>query len=248
MRVKAVECKCIIVDDERLARVSLRALLKAHPEVNIVAETACVSEAMKAVYQHQPDVIFLDIQMPGGSGFDLLKQLKNPPAIIFVTAYDKYAVRAFEVNALDYLLKPVEPERLRSCLANLLTAPQPRCCHKATSHSPLHLDDEVILNSGTRCTLTPVADILTIRADGNYTRVIMADGEEHLVRVSLNLWTERLPPAVFKQLSRSLLVNFNQICAWSPEGRELQLRFKDSPYVLQLSRVASERFKQTVAF
>ncbi|MCK5528883.1 MAG: response regulator transcription factor [Kiritimatiellae bacterium] len=240
------QLKCIIVDDERLARASLRALLEAHPELEIVAEASSVNEALEAISKYQPELVFLDIQMPGGTGFDLLKKLDNPPTIIFVTAYDKYAVRAFEVNALDYLLKPVEQERLRGCLEKLLSAPQLRCCHSAAADSPLRFDDEVLLDSGTRCILVAVADILAVRADGNYTRVIMNDGEEIFVRVSLTRWIKRLPTVNFKQLTRSLLLNFDAVHEWCPEGRELQLRFRDSSYVLQLSRVAAERFKKIV--
>ena len=240
------QLKCLIVDDERLARLSLRTLLQAHPKINIIAEAASVSEALAAVQSYHPDLIFLDIQMPGGTGFDLLKKLDNPPTIIFVTAYDKYAVRAFEVNALDYLLKPVEPERLRSCLEKLLSAPQLRCCHSATADSPLRFDDEVLLDSGTRCILVAVADMLAVRADGNYTRIIMCDGEEIFVRVSLTRWIKRLPSVNFKQLTRSLLLNFDTVCEWRSKGRELQLQFRNSSYVLQLSRVAAERFKKIV--
>ena len=240
------QLKGLIVDDERLARLSLRTLLNSHQEINIIAEAASVSEALAAVQSHHPDLIFLDIQMPGGSGFDLLKQLDNPPAIIFVTAYDKYAIRAFEVNALDYLLKPVEPERLKSSLENIMKTSPLRCCHSADSHIPLSITDEVLLDSGTKCTLVPVEDILAIHAEGNYTRVTMNDEKEYLVRISLNLWEERLPVAEFKQLSRSILINIDRVCKWKFVGRGIILWFKDSSYILQLSRVATGRFKQNI--
>lgn len=233
----------LIVDDERLARVSLRALLAGHPDIRIIAEATGIEEAVETVRQHRPDLIFLDIQMPGGSGFDVLAALEHPPAVIFVTAYDRYAIRAFEVNALDYLLKPVEPERLNVSLGRIRAAQSPAACRTANSMEPLRMDDHVMLDSGRRCVVAPVADILAIHADGNYTRIVLKDETVHMVRVAFNKWTDRLP-AAFAPLSRSLLIQIQAVSAWESIGRGLLLHFRNTNLVIKTTRTAAERFRQ----
>lgn len=233
----------LIVDDERLARASLRAVLDGFPEIEVIAEAASAAEALAAVHEHRPGLIFLDIQLSGGSGFDLLAKIENPPPIIFVTAYDRYALRAFEVNALDYLVKPVEPERLRRSLERIAAMPEPSCCSPEDSTAPLQPGDSVTLNSGRRCTMVPLADMLLIRSEGNYTHVVLADGSDHLVRTTLTMWIDRLPGEMFVPLSRSLIINRSRVCGWEPEGRGLALHFRDSALTLRLSRTEAERFK-----
>lgn len=234
--------RCLIVDDERLARVSLRALLASHPCIRVVAEADDVRTAVRAVRAHKPDLIFLDIQMPGGSGFDLLAKLEYPPPVIFVTAYDLYAIRAFEVNALDYLLKPVDPGRLDASLRRISAVKTSARCRGADSKAPLRMDDHVLLDSGRRCVAVPVEDILTIHADGNYTRVVLRDRSEHLVRVAFNTWATRLPDG-FVAISRSILIQAAAVTVWESRGRGLVLRFGSTGYLLELSRTAADRFR-----
>jgi two-component system LytT family response regulator len=190
--------KALIIDDERLARLELRRLLGAHPEVEIVGEARGGEEALALIPKLGPDVIFLDIQMPGMSGFDLLERLDDLPQVIFTTAYDEYALKAFEVNALDYLLKPVAPARLAAALARV----RPRT-------EPARLE-QVFVRDGDRCWIVRLPDIFLLESEGNYTRVNFAS-ERPLIRRSLNALEEQLDPAMFFRAGRKEIVNLKWI-------------------------------------
>ena len=190
--------KALIIDDERLARLELRRLLGAHPEVEITGEARGGEEALALIPKLVPDVIFLDIQMPGMSGFDLLERLEDLPQVIFTTAYDEYALKAFEVNALDYLLKPVAPARLAAALARV----RPRT-------EPARLE-QVFVRDGDRCWIVRLPDIFLLESEGNYTRVNFA-GERPLIRRSLNALEEQLDPAMFFRAGRKEIVNLKWI-------------------------------------
>jgi two-component system LytT family response regulator len=188
----------LIVDDERLARLELRRLLAAHPEVEIVGEARNAEEALELAQKLQPDVLFLDIQMPGMSGFDLLERLEDIPQVIFTTAYDAYALKAFEVNALDYLLKPIAPARLAAALAKVRMAPrQDRL-------------ERVFVRDGDRCWIVRLPDIFLLESEGNYTRVWFGN-ERPLIRRSLNTLEEQLDTAVFFRASRKQMINLKWI-------------------------------------
>lgn len=188
----------LIVDDERLARLELRRLLAAHPEVEIVGEARRVEEALELVPKLAPDLIFLDIQMPGMTGFDLLERLEDIPQIIFTTAYDAYAIRAFEVNALDYLLKPIAPARLAAALVKVRLAPQ---------HGRL---EQVFVREGDRCWIVRLPDVFLLESEGNYTRVWFGN-ERPLIRRSLNTLEEQLDAAVFFRAGRKQIINLKWI-------------------------------------
>ena len=190
--------KALIIDDERLARLELRRLLGAHPEVEIVGEARGGEEALALIAKLGPDAIFLDIQMPGMSGFDLLERLEDLPQVIFTTAYDEYALKAFEVNALDYLLKPVAPARLAAALARV----RPRT-------EPARLE-QVFVRDGDRCWIVRLPDIFLLESEGNYTRVHFAT-ERPLIRRSLNALEEQLDPAMFFRAGRKEMVNLKWI-------------------------------------
>jgi two-component system LytT family response regulator len=234
--------RAILVDDERLARSSLRALLAEHLEVGIVAEAANAEEARELIEAEHPDVVFLDIQMPGGGGFELLQRLHDPPAIVFVTAYDEYAIRAFEVNAVDYLLKPVAPERLAMAVARL-RGPDRRASAPVGPYSP---DDQVLIKTRQRCFFLPVTRIVAIRAADNYSYVICEHGEEHLVRRSLKEWETILPTDSFVVLDRSVLINWRRVDKWVQRGRKIELYVHHLAAPLTLGRVAARRFKKAV--
>jgi two-component system LytT family response regulator len=234
--------KAVLVDDERLARCSLRALLGEHPEIEIVGEAANARQAQEVLAAERPDVVFLDIQMPGGNGFELLAQLHDPPGIVFVTAYDDYAIRAFEVNAVDYLLKPVEPERLAMAIARL-----PRRSHPPVAPvGPYSADDQVLIKTGRRCFFLPVTHIAAIRAADNYSYVICQQGEEHLVRRSLKEWETLLPADWFEGLDRSVLINWRLVDHWVVRGRKIDLYAGRRATPLALGRVAAQRFTTVV--
>jgi two-component system LytT family response regulator len=190
--------KALLIDDERLARLELRRLLGAHPEVEIVGEARGGEEALALILKLGPDAIFLDIQMPGMSGFDLLERLEDLPQVIFTTAYDEYALKAFEVNALDYLLKPVAPARLAAALARV----RPRA-------EPARLE-QVFVRDGDRCWIVRLPDIFLLESEGNYTRVNFSS-ERPLIRRSLNALEELLDPAMFFRAGRKEIVNLKWI-------------------------------------
>ena len=197
---------CVLIDDERLARENLRVLLHPHPSVVVVGEADGVDAGRELIRARRPQLVFLDIQMPGGSGFDLLKRLRDPPAIIFVTAYDRYAIRAFEVNALDYLLKPVSPDRLKTALDRALSV-QPRSPAPIRS---LGMDDSVFLNTGRKQCFVPLNVVCAVRSEGNYTVVYTTCGEKFMVRRTLKSWASVLP-GVFHRTHRNTIISLHRI-------------------------------------
>lgn len=190
----------LVVDDERLARTELRRLLAAHPDVSVAGEAATAAQAEEQLRDSEVDVLFLDIQLPGETGFDLLDRLEAVPLVVFTTAYDEYAVRAFEVNAFDYLLKPIRPERLAATLDKIRAA---RALHK-------RLPDRVFLRDGERCWIVAIADIVLFESDGNYARAFFGR-ERPMIRTSLQSLEDRLDPAAFFRASRRHLINLRHV-------------------------------------
>jgi two-component system, LytTR family, response regulator len=191
----------VLIDDERLARRELRRLLRVHADVRIVGEAQNVEEAAALVEQRPVDLLFLDIQMPDGTGFDLLERLDRVPRVIFTTAYDEHAIRAFEVNALDYLLKPIAPERLGSALD--------RARHSAAAEPRARLD-RVFVRDGDRCWLVGVEDIRLFEAEGNYARVYFGAHRPLILR-SLQALEGKLDSARFFRASRSHIINLGAV-------------------------------------
>jgi two-component system LytT family response regulator len=218
----------IIADDEPLARERIRTLLASEPDIEIVAEAANGSEAVQLVRQHHPDLLFLDVQMPGLDGFGALEQLAGDylPSVVFVTAYDEYALRAFEVNALDYLLKPFNRARFQKTLQRVrehvlgrangdLNRKLLNLLESLRGNRP-HLDRIVIRNAG-RVTFLPTSEIDWIDAAGNYVK-IYAGKDQHILRETLKNLEARLDPSVFVRVHRSTILNVERI-------RELQPLF-----------------------
>ena len=190
--------KAVIIDDERLARAELRRLLAAHPEIEIAGEACNGDEALGLIGQTSPDLLLLDVQMPGLTGFDVLERLDDVPQVIFTTAYDAYAIKAFEVNALDYLMKPIAPARLAAALAKV----RPRS-------GPTRLE-RVFVRDGDRCWIVALPDIFLLESEGNYTRVHF-NGQRPLIRRSLNALEAQLDPAVFFRANRQEILNLKWI-------------------------------------
>jgi two-component system, LytTR family, response regulator len=199
--------KTVIVDDERLARLQLRDLLAPFEEIKVVAEADNVPNAVKIINDLQPELIFLDIQMPGESGFDLLQQINLLPKIVFVTASDQYAIRAFEVNALDYLLKPINPQRLAQAVARLSEDRQ----ESAETIKPLEYDDYLFIAVGNQADFIKVSSVVCIRADGVYSEVLINDGRKLLLHKSLKQWLRQLPAKHFVQIHRSTVINLENV-------------------------------------
>jgi two-component system LytT family response regulator len=191
--------RALIVDDERIARQELRRLLTAHPEVEIAGEAASGAQALALIQELAPDLLFLDIQMPAMTGFDLLDRLKEVPDVIFTTAYDRHALKAFEVNALDYLLKPIAPPRLAAAL------------QKIRSHPVRQSMEQVFLRDGERCWIVKTRDIDLLESEGNYTRVFFNNKEHPLISGSLAAFEARLDPACFFRASRRQILNLNSV-------------------------------------
>ncbi|MBI2813609.1 MAG: response regulator transcription factor [Opitutae bacterium] len=238
--------KALIVDDERLARNELRRLLAAHADIEIAGEAVDVEDARAKAAALKPDLIFLDVQMPGADGFSLLEQLEPPlPQVIFTTAYDEFAVKAFEFNALDYLLKPVDPNRLVAALEKL----RPRG-DAASASGPagrrLTLEDKVFVREGDRCWFVPVKNIRLLESEGNYTRIHFDDQRPQLFR-SLTAMEERLDPKAFFRANRKQVINL----AWA-EGIEpwfsggLLVKLKGGMKV-ELSRRQAQDFRDRMS-
>ena len=200
--------KALLIDDERLARNELRRLLAAHTDITIAGEAVDVEDALAKIAALQPDLLFLDVQMPGADGFSLLEQLEPPlPAVIFTTAYDEFAVRAFEFNALDYLLKPVDPNRLVAALEKLRARPAAGAePGEAVPQHRLAPEDKVFVREGDRCWFVPVRNIRLLESEGNYTRVHFDDSKPQLFR-SLTAMEERLAAKHFFRANRKQVIN-----------------------------------------
>ncbi len=238
--------RALLVDDERLARKYLRQLLAEHAGVTVVGEAASVAEAATLAAELRPEVIFLDVQMPPASGFDLLPLLSPAPAVVFVTAHDQFAVRAFTASAADYLLKPVAPERLALALHHVrhgrgapATAPAERATPPAPTQS-LGLDDTLILRDGGRLCRVRVGDIAAIVAEGSYTHVHLAAERTMFLPRSMSTWAPQLPTPPFLRADRSLFVNLSRIARLDVRSRDegqLTLAAAGAP-TLVLRRVA----------
>jgi len=243
--------KALLIDDERLARNELRRLLAAFPEIAIVGDAANAKQAREQLAALQPDLIFLDVQMPGESGMELLESLEPPvPHVIFATAYDEFAVKAFELNALDYLLKPVDPARLAAALGRLRekmagTATE-AAAGKATPRERLAGEDKVFVREGDRCWFVEVKSIRLLESEGNYTRVHFGDVQPQLFR-SLNAMEERLDPKYFFRANRRQIINLtwiDKIEPWFSGGLLVQLK---GGVKVELSRRQAQEFREKMS-
>lgn len=242
--------KAIIIDDERLARAELRKLLQEFPEIEVVDEAANADEGISKIENHNPDVIFLDIQMPGKTGFDLLAELDHAPQVIFTTAYDEYALKAFEVNALDYLLKPVEPRRLADTVEKLSKGKHAVTTNRTTTehdkHSLLGEEDQVFVKDGERCWFVKLSEVRLFESVGNYAKVFFGPNKP-LILKSLNALEERLDDKVFFRANRKHIVNLRMIEKIEPYfngGLLLELKGGEK---IEVSRRQTVKFKEMMS-
>jgi two-component system, LytTR family, response regulator len=239
--------RAVIVDDELLARENMRDLLQIHPEVAIVGEAATVQQAREVLKNVKPDAVFLDIQIPGGTGFDVLAGLDLPLQVVFVTAYDAYAVRAFQVNAVDYLLKPIDRELLANAVQKLTALYSQGLGDPLEDNAPslpFRLSDDLLVQEKGKCCLVPIKSIYAIRADRNYTEVLAAPNQAHLFRHNLKSWHARLPAPPFLRLDRSLIINTEQVTGWKSSDRWIEVQFENGAASLVIGRAAAERFRE----
>lgn len=245
--------RAIIVDDERLARNELRNLLSEFPEINIIEEASNTSEALEKIAQLQPDVVFMDIHMPGTNGIEALKQLKELdeiPKVVFVTAYDEHAIEAFRLNALDYLLKPVDPDRLNETINKLVSSEEEENFEALQQNTRkdrlLSIEDKIFLKDGEKCFYIGLRDIRYFESMGNYVKVYFNNNRPMILR-SLNSLEERLSSDHFFRANRKYIINLNHITAienWFNGG--LQVTLSDNEKI-EISRRQTIRFKDMMS-
>ena len=242
--------KAVIIDDERLARNELKKLLSDYPEIEVVAEATNVGEGLEKIEQLNPDLIFLDMQMPGKTGFDLLSELDRTPHVIFTTAYDEYALKAFEVNALDYLLKPVEPKRLADAIQKLQMQEEkdnaPVNPNVNVNRSILSENDQVFVKDGERCWFVKLNEIRLFESVGNYAKVYFGVNKP-LILKSLNALEERLDEKTFFRANRKHIVNLRLIEKIEPYfngGLLLELKGGEK---IEVSRRQTVKFKEMMS-
>lgn len=242
--------KAILIDDERLARAELRKLLQEFPEIEVVDEAANAQEGIEKVESLQPDVIFLDIQMPGKTGFDMLSELSKAPFVIFTTAYDEFALKAFEVNALDYLLKPIEPKRLADAIHKLKAEnfkEEKEIEEGFVNNSLLTENDQVFVKDGERCWFVKLSDIRLFESVGNYAKVFFGPNKP-LILKSLNALEERLDEKTFFRANRKHIVNLrmiDKIESYFNGGLLLELKGGEK---IEVSRRQTVKFKEMMSF
>ncbi len=240
--------KALIIDDERLARKELGNLLTAHERITIVGEAANADEAEALIAEHRPDVLFLDINMPGRTGFELLESLDHTPQVIFVTAYDEHALKAFSVNALDYLLKPIDPDRLAAAIGKL----EEPLGEATPSREVLREHDQIFLKDGEKCWFVTLKDVRSFESEGNYVRVRFGD-QKPLVLRSLNKLEEKLDPLVFFRANRKHIINLRwveSIEPWFSGGLMVKLKHtgRDGQQeTIEVSRRQAARFKDLLS-
>lgn len=233
--------KALIVDDERLARNELRRMLRNFPEIEIAGEARNSDEAHEHILRLHPDLIFLDIQMPGGDGFQLLERLENVPLVIFTTAFDKYALKAFEISALDYLQKPIAPERLTAAIAKVSARrAAPATAPAATNAADA--DRQIFVRDGDRCWFVTIKNIALMESEGNYTRLHF-DGNRPLLLRSLTDLQARLDPTIFFRANRKQIINLKfveSIAPWPNEGYLVKLK---GGFQIEMSRRQAQKFQ-----
>jgi two-component system, LytTR family, response regulator len=240
--------RAIIIDDERLARTELKKLLQDFPEIEVVDEAANAEEGIAKIDSLHPDLVFLDIQMPGKTGFEMLSELDRAPHVIFTTAYDEYALKAFEVNALDYLLKPIEPKRLADAVQklNVAESKENHIAPENFNRSILSEEDQVFVKDGERCWFVKLSDIRLFESVGNYAKVFFGPNKP-LILKSLNALEERLDQKVFFRANRKHIVNLRLIEKIEPYfNGGLLLELKGSEKI-EVSRRQTVKFKEMMS-
>ncbi len=239
--------RTLIIDDERLARKELTNLLSSFDEIEIIGEAVDADDAFEKINSFLPDLIFLDIQMPGKTGFELLESLDKVPKVIFTTAYDEFALKAFDFNALDYLLKPIQPERLAESINKIASAAEEAHDSDGLSdESKLTGNDQVFVKDGDKCWFVRLSNIRLFESDGNYIKVYF-DNFKPMIHKSLNALDERLDDRSFFRASRKHIINLSwveTIEPWFNGGLMVQLKGGEK---VEVSRRQAARFKDMMS-
>jgi two-component system LytT family response regulator len=243
----ASKLTAVLVDDEDLARAVLREMLEKHPEIELLGECANGFEAVKMVSERKPDLLFLDIQMPKLDGFEVMELIGSEVAVVFVTAYDQHALRAFEVHAVDYLLKPVGADRFEAALERakqrLGKPPSPRAIElAAAARQPGHYLDRVVVKDGARVQIIPVAKLDYVEAQDDYV-ALASEGKKHLKQQTISSLEAALDPRNFLRLHRSYLVNLERVAKVEPYGKETHVAILSDGTRLPVSRAGYARLR-----
>lgn len=243
----------LIVDDERLARTELRRLLGEHEQISVVGEAKEAGDALELIDDLDPDLLFLDIKMPGKDGFELLEELDRAPAVVFTTAYDEYAIKAFEVNALDYLVKPIEPSRLATAVEKIVGRLEAEEAARQREDRPDGSGDEeperltewdrVFVKDGDDCWFVQLGEVRFFESAGNYTILHLVD-ERPMVQRSLTYLEERLDPRVFFRASRQHIVNLKRVESIDPWFSGRMLVRLEGGHEIEISRRRAVEFRK----
>jgi two-component system LytT family response regulator len=237
--------RTIIIDDERLAREELRSLLKEYQEIDVVAEAINGIDGIEKIKDFNPDLIFLDVSMPGMNGFEMLKQLEDLPQVVFVTAHDEYALQAFENQALDYILKPIDPDKIANVIRKVTAENsfEDEQLVNLRKSRRLSENDKVFIKDGEKCWFIELKNVRMMESDGNYVKVYF-DTFRPMVLRSLNSFEERLDNEVFFRANRKFIINLNHVVAienWFNGGLKVELSKGEK---IEISRRQAIRFRE----
>ena len=241
--------KAILIDDEPLARIMVKEYLQNYPDIEVVQECNDGFEGVKAIQQHQPDLIFLDIQMPKINGFEMLELIENPPAVIFTTAFEEYAIKAFETHAVDYLLKPFSKERFDKAIQKLLqqkksSAEKTEAVLETAAQSPIQ-SNRVVLKDGGKIKIIPIAHIQYLEAADDYVKIHTAEGV-FLKKKTMSFFEESLPSQQFLRVHRSYIVNTQLITRIDPYEKDSHLVLLSTGARLPVSKAGYAKMKEVL--
>ena len=242
-----IKLKAVIVEDSRLARNELKELIKAHKEIEILGEAENVDDGFKLINETKPDVLFLDINMPEKDGFELLEMLDEVPTTIFTTAFDEYAIKSFEYNAFDYLLKPINQKRFSKSIEKVIESISNTTKTETKNVDALSLDKQIFIKDGEKCWLVKIEDISLFEILGNYTRVYF-ENNKPLIYKSLAQVEEKLPKEVFFKANRQQIININhvkKVVSWFNGKLKVEM---NSGEEVEISRRQSYLFKEQLSF
>ena len=242
--------RALIIDDEPLARMVVREYLQGFEQIEVMQECSDGFEGLKAIQQHQPDLIFLDVQMPKINGFEMLELVDQPPAVIFTTAFDEYAIKAFEAHAVDYLLKPFNKDRFNKAIEKYLAqapgAPSPKKTEEVleSSNSPAQ-HERIVVKTGTKVKIIPVQDVIYLAADDDYVSVYTAEGS-YLKNKTMNFFEKALDPRYFVRVHRSYMIAIQQITRIDPYEKDAHLAILKSGAKIPVSKTGYVKLKQVL--
>ena len=242
--------RALIIDDEPLARMVVKEYLLEFPQIEVLQECNDGFEGLKAIQQYQPDLVFLDVQMPKINGFEMLELVDHQPAVIFTTAFDEYAIKAFEAKAVDYLLKPFNKDRFNKAIEKYLAQAPGAASSKKTeevleaSNSPAQ-HERIVVKTGTKVKIIPVQDVIYLAADDDYVSVYTADGS-YLKNKTMNFFEQMLDPRYFVRVHRSYMIAIQQITRIDPYEKDSHIAILKSGAKIPVSKTGYVKLKQVL--